>query len=319
MMPAMSEAQLHVVFGTGSLGLAVMREALRRGHRVHGVSRSGKAQLPAGAESVRGDASDPTSTREVCKGADAVHICAAPAYTDWQLFLPMQTSIVEGAAAAGARLISSENVYVYGRVEGPMTEDTPWNPCSRKGEIRMQMNRALLDAHAAGKLRVALARAPDYYGPAATATTIYGERVFWPALRGKPAQVFGKLDVLHTLMYVDDFAHGMVTLGERDDGLGRVWHLPCPPPLSQREMLDLIFHAAGHEHAKIQALPGFMTKALGWFIPIMRELAEMQYQWERDYVFDCSQFTAKFGAEHVRPHAQTVVDTLAWFRANPQP
>jgi nucleoside-diphosphate-sugar epimerase len=168
----MPEAQLHVVFGTGSLGLAVMREALRRGHRVRGVSRSGKAELPAGAESARGDASDPSSTREVCKGADAVHVCAAPAYTDWQLFLPMQTSIVEGAAAAGARLISSENVYMYGRVEGPMTEDTAWNPCSRKGEIRATMNCKLLDAHAAGKLRVALARAPDYYGPAATATTM---------------------------------------------------------------------------------------------------------------------------------------------------
>jgi nucleoside-diphosphate-sugar epimerase len=314
----MPDAQLHVVFGTGSLGLAVMREARRRGHRVRGVSRSGKAELPAGVESVRGDASNPASTREVCKGADAVHVCAAPAYTDWQLFLPMQTSIVEGAAAAEARLISSENVYVYGRVEGPMTEDTPFNPCSRKGEIRAQMNRALLEAHAAGTVRVALARAPDYYGPAATTTTIYGDRVFYPALLGKPAQVFGKVDALHSLMYVDDFAHGMVTLGEGDEGLGRAWHLACPAPLTQRAMLELIFQAAGQPKAKFQALPGFMTKLLGWFIPIMRELAEMQYQWERDYLFDCSQFTAKFGAGHVRPHAETIVDTLAWFREHPQ-
>lgn len=315
----MAETQLHVVFGTGSLGLAVMREALRRGHRVRGVSRSGTAPLPAGAESARGDASDATATRELCKGADAVHVCVAPAYTDWQSFLPLQNSIVEGAAAAGARLISSENVYVYGRVDGPMTEDTAWNPCSRKGAIRVEMNRALLDAHAAGKLRVALARAPDYYGPAATATTIYGERVFWPALAGKPAQVFGKLDALHSLIYVDDFAHGMVTLGERDEGLGRAWHLPCPPALTQQAMLDTIYRAAGHDKTKVQALPGFMTTALGWFIPIMRELAEMQYQWQRDYVFDCSQFTAAFGADHVRPHAQTVVDTLAWFRSHPKP
>jgi nucleoside-diphosphate-sugar epimerase len=313
-----TESQLHVVFGTGSLGLAVMREAKRRGHRVRGISRSGKASLPAGVESVRGDASDPASTREVCKGADTVHVCAAPAYTDWHLFPPLQSSIVEGAAAAGARLISSENVYPYGRVDGPMTEDTPLDPCSRKGEIRAQMNRALLEAHAAGKVRVALARAPDYYGPAATATTIYGERVFYPALRNKPAQVFGKLDALHSLMYVDDFAHGMVTLGEREDGLGRAWHLPCPPPLTQRAMLELIFRAAGHAEPKIQVLPGFMTRLLGWFIPIMRELAEMQYQWQRDYLFDCSQFTAKFGAGHVRPHAETIVDTLAWFRENPQ-
>jgi hypothetical protein len=103
----------------------------------------------------------------------------------------MQAGIVEGAAAASARLVSSENVYVYGQVDGPMREDTPWNPCSRKGAIRVGMNQALLDADEAGKVRVALARAPDYYGPAATATTVYGERVFWPALKGKAAQVFG--------------------------------------------------------------------------------------------------------------------------------
>ncbi len=317
----MAETQLHVVYGTGSLGLAVMRAAKRRGHRVRGVSRSGKAELPTGVESVRGDANDPASTREVCKLADVVHVCVAPAYTDWQAFPAMQASLVEGVAAAGARLISSENVYVYGKVEGPMTEATPINPCSRKGEIRAEMNRALLEAHASGKLQVALARAPDYYGPAATTTTIYGDRVFYPALRGKPAQVFGKLDVLHSMMYVDDFAHGMVVLGEQVDAsvLGRAWHLACPPPLSQRAMLELIFRAAGQPKAKIQALPGVMTKLLGWFIPIMRELAEMQYQWERDYLFDCSQFTAKFGADHVRPHAETVVDTLAWFREHPQP
>ncbi|MFV8749543.1 NAD-dependent epimerase/dehydratase family protein [Nannocystaceae bacterium ST9] len=313
----MSEPRVHVVYGTGSLGLAVMREATRRGHRVRGVSRSGKVALPAGVELLRGDASDPKSTRELCSGADVVHVCAAPAYTDWQRFPAMQAAIVEGAAAAGARLISSENVYVYGKVEGPMTEDTPIAPCSRKGEIRAQMNRALLEAHQAGKLRVALALAPDYYGPAATATTIYGERVFYPALQGKSAQVFGKLDALHSLMYVDDFAHGMVTLGERDEGLGRAWHLACPPPLTQRAMLELIFRAAGQPEAKVQAMPGFMVRVLGWFIPILRELAEMQYQWERDYLFDCSQFTRVFGADHVRPHAETIVDTLAWFRDHP--
>jgi nucleoside-diphosphate-sugar epimerase len=313
---------LHVVFGTGSLGLAVMRELRRRGHRVRLVNRKGKAELPEDpeVEVVAGDASKPSSTREVCAGAKAVYFCAAPAYTDWDaLYPPMQAGLVEGAAAAGARLVTAENVYPYGRVEGRMTEDTPMNPCSRKGELRARLNRELLAAHEAGKVSVAPGRGPDYFGPAATVTTIYGDRVFWPALAGKSAQVFGKLDVLHTFIYVDDFAHGLVTLGEREEAGGKIWHLPCPPALTQRAMLALIYEQAGQGKVKAQAMPGWLLKLLAVFVPIMRELAEMEYQWRHDYVFEAPAFTKAFGADHVTPHAVALERTLAWFRANPKP
>lgn len=313
---------LHVVFGTGSLGLAVMRELQRRGHRVRLVNRKGRAALPKDpdVEIVAGDASDPASTRTVCAGAKAVYFTAAPPYTDWPALYPaMQAGVVEGVAAAGARLVTAENVYPYGRVSGPMTENTPINPCSRKGELRARLNQELLDADKAGKVSVALGRGPDYFGPLATANTIYGERVFWPALAGKSAQVFGKLDALHTFIYVDDFAHGLVTLGERPEAGGKIWHLPCPPPLTQRAMLELIFRLAGQGEPKAQVLPGFMLKILAVFIPIMRELAEMNYQWTADYVFEAPAFTKAFGADHVTPHEVAVERTLAWFRENPKP
>lgn len=311
---------LHVVFGTGSLGLGVMRELRRRGHRVRVVNRKGRARTDdAEVEVVAGDASKASSTREVCAGARAVYFTAAPPYTDWaEHYEAMQTGVVEGAAAAGARLVTAENVYPYGRVEGAMTEDTPMNPCSRKGELRARLNRALLQAHAAGTVSVALGRGPDYYGPLATANTIYGERVFRPALAGKPAQVFGDLEALHTFIYVDDFAHGLVTLGEREEAGGKIWHMPCPPPLRQRELLALIFEQAGQPKVKAQALPGWLLKILAVFVPIMRELAEMNYQWQHDYVFEAPAYTKAFGAEHVTPHAEAVERTLAWFRAHPK-
>lgn len=315
-------SELHVVFGTGSLGLAVMRELRRRGHRVRMVNRKGRVELPKDPdlEIVAGDASNPASAREVCAGAKAVYFTAAPPYTDWLAHYPaMQAGVVEGAAAAGARLVTAENVYPYGKVDGPMTEDTPLNPCSRKGELRARLNQELLDADRAGKVSVALGRGPDYYGPAATATTIYGERVFWPALAGKSAQVFGKLDVLHTFIYVDDFAHGLVTLGEREEAGGKVWHIPCPPALTQRALLEIIFRKAGHGEPKVQVLPGFMLKILAVFVPIMRELAEMNYQWTRGYVFEAPAFTKAFGAAHVTPHETAVERTLEWFRQNPKP
>lgn len=313
---------LHVVFGTGSLGLAVMRELRRRGHRVRMVNRKGRAELPKDPEIeiVAGDASDPASTRTACADAKAVYFTAAPPYTDWPAQYPaMQAGVVEGAAAAGARLVTAENVYPYGRVDGPMTEDTPMNPISRKGELRARLNRELLAADRAGKVSVALGRGPDYFGPGATSTTIYGERVFWPALAGKSAQVFGRIDALHTFIYVDDFAHGLVTLGEREEAGGKIWHIPCPPALTQRALLELIFKSAGHEQVKAQALPGWLLKLLAVFVPIMRELSEMEYQWRGDYVFEAPAFTKAFGADHVTTHAVAVEQTLAWFRQHPKP
>lgn len=310
-------SQLHVVFGSGALGSSVIRALLREGLTVRAVSRGGRAAVPQAVEVYRADASDPAAARGACAGAAAVYNCAAPPYTDWAKQYPaIQAGLVAGAGAAGAVLVSAENVYVYGRVEGPMTEDTPLAPCSRKGEIRARMFEELMAAHRAGTVRVAVGRGPDYYGPEAVTTTVYGERVFYPALAGKPAEIFGRPDARHTWTHVDDFARGLVTLGTRPEAQGKAWHMPCPPPLTQREMLGLIFEAAGHS-PKIRAMPGWLASVLGWFIPIMRELAEMQYQWNTDYDFRCDRFQAAFGGD-VIPHREGVRRTIEWFRAHPK-
>lgn len=305
---------VHVVFGAGSLGSTVAEAARDRGHTVKLVSRSGSRTLD-GIETVKADASDPEATRVVCEGAAVVYNCAVPPYPEWPtLFGPLQNGIVEGAAAAGSLLVVAENVYVYGKVDGPMTEETPWNPCSRKGELKAKLNQELLDADKAGKVRVALGRGPDYYGPRAVETTVYGERVFYPALAGKAAQIFGDPDAVHTWTNVGDFARGLVTLGENQ--ARGVWHIPAPQPLTQRELLDKIFEVAGHK-TKIQAMPGFMTHVLGVFIPIMRELAEMQYQWQSTYDFRWDKYRKAYGGE-VTPHDVAVRETVGWYRANPK-
>ena len=94
-------------------------------------------------------------------------------------------------------------------------------------------------------MQVALARAPDFYGPEADVTAIYGERVFNPALAGKRVDVMGKLDVPHTFIALKDFARGMEELGEHSEAFGQAWHLPCAPTPTQRELLTLIFEEAG--------------------------------------------------------------------------
>lgn len=197
-----------------------------------------------------------------------------------------------------------------------MTEDSPWNPNSKNGELRARLNQELLDAHKAGKTQLALGRGPDYYGPRATLTTVYGDEVFPKAVVGKAANIFGDIEASHTFVYVDDFARGLVALAETPSAMGQVWHMPCPPPLTQRAMLELIYAAAGHP-MKAQAMPGFVLTILSWFMPIMRELREMEYQWRMPYDFRHAKFDAAFPevAAAVVPHTVGAARTVEWFRA----
>ncbi len=307
-------SDLHVIFGVGALGQAVATNALARGHRVRLVSRSGKGSVPAGAEVARADVSDAAAATEAARGAATVYFCAAPPYTDWPAQYPgMQRGVVEAAARVGARLVTCENVYPYGKVDGPFTEDTPLAPCSKKGELRAKLNEELLAAHKAGTVRAALARGPDYYGPGAGITTNYGDEVFGRAVAGKAANVFGDPDARHTFIFSDDFGRGMVRVGEHDDAMGQTWHMPCPPPLTQRAMIALIYGALGAP-PRLSAMPRPLLTVLGWFVPVLRELGEMEYQWRMDYDFRHAKFDAAFGGEHVG-HDEAIARTVAWFRA----
>jgi nucleoside-diphosphate-sugar epimerase len=303
---------LHVVLGTGSLGYAVAVQATARGHTVKMFSRSGKGEAPPGVSVGKADIEDPSSAAEAAKGAQVVHLCAAPPYTDWPAHYPaMQKGVIEAAARNNARLVTAENVYPYGRVSGPMTEETPIAPCSKKGELRAKLNQELLEANRAGKVKVALARGPDYFGPRATASTVYGDQVFGRIVAGKGANVFGDLDKKHTFIYVDDFARGMVLLGEKEEATGQVWHMPCPPALTQRELLSMLFRLL-NKPMKAASMPGAILAMLSWFMPIMRELKEMEYQWRMDYDFRCDKFTRTFGADVVS-HEKALTQTLDWF------
>lgn len=312
-----TSAELNVVFGSGALGRAIARALVAKGKRVKVVTRRGEG-APPGAEGAKADASDPKSTAKACEGAAVVYHTATPDYTKWaELYPPIQRGVIAGAAAAGAKLVSAESVYMYGPVDGPMTEDLPQSPPTRKGRIRAELSRMAMEAHEKGQVKVALGRAPDFYGPEATVTTIYGDRVFYPAIAGKKVSVMGKLDNPHTFICVEDFARGLVTLGERDEALGQAWHLPCAPTLTQRELLTMIFEEAGQKPSLGEA-PGLVFKGLGLFVPIMRELAEMLYQWERPYVFNHDKFDKAFGAGQFTPHREAIRETVKWFREHPE-
>src|SRR5579871_5370732 len=266
------QAELHVVFGAGPLGGAIAGRLTAKGKRVRVVTRSGKGYLPPGVESVRGDASDPQSTREVCQGSAVVYNCTNAPYPEWaQLLPPLQAGIIEGAAAANARLISAENLYMYGPTHGKkLTEDLPYAATGKKGIVRGQMAETLMQAHKSGKVRVAIGRASDYFGPEVLGS-VAGDTLFYPVVEGKTASMPGNIDAPHTYSYVPDFARGLIILGERDEALGQVWHIPNAPTQSTREFAVQAFQAAGTT-PHVSAIPSFVISAMGLLMPMMREI-----------------------------------------------
>jgi NAD dependent epimerase/dehydratase family len=220
-------------------GSAVVGELAARGLPVRAVTRSGTGDAPEGVEQLAADVGTTEGARRACEGAAVVYHCAQPGYTKWpELFPPLTRAVLDGAAAAGAKLVFADNMYVYGPPDGAMTEQTPQRAQGKKGRVRIEMADAVLGAHAQGRLRCTIARSPDYYGPRGITSTV-GDHIMKPALRGKRARWLGSLDQPHTLNYLEDIARALVTLGERDEADGEVWHLPAAEPLTGRQFLGL--------------------------------------------------------------------------------
>jgi nucleoside-diphosphate-sugar epimerase len=304
-----------VVFGaTGGVGSAVVAELLRRGGRVRAVSRRGHA--PEGAEGVAADAADSAEAAAVAEGAGVVYHCVSPDYTRWpELLPPISRSILGAAESSGAKLVFADNLYAYGPVDGPVREDMSPTASGSKGRTRVEVAAEMLAAHQKGLVRVTIGRASDYYGPGGAHSNA-GETVFGRVVAGKRPQWTGKLDVPHTFHYLPDIARGLVTLAERPEADGEVWHLPAAEPLTAQEFFDLVFEAAGRPTpAKAQIMGPALLAVGGIFSPMLRELRETAYQFRRPFVIDSSKFEGAFGRLEPTPHREAVERTVEWFRS----
>jgi len=315
----MSRNELHVVLGTGAIGRAVAEELVRREKPVRMVNRSGKlGEVPAGAEVIAADLYDPASVREVTRGAQVVYQASQPSYSEWpEKFPPLQQSIIDGLTGSDAKLVLVENLYMYGSTNGvPMTENTPHNAHTRKGKTRSEMSKAALATHAAGKVRVTIARGSDFFGPWGLASTM-GERVFYPLLQGKTAQVTGRTDLPHTHTFTRDFGKAMVILGERDEADGQVWHVPNDTPeITQGKLIHMFCGEAGIE-PKMTGVGKFMLGLAGLFIPEAKETVEMLYEFDQPFIVDSGKFEQTFGMK-ATPMREAINETVAWYKSHPQ-
>lgn len=306
-------SELHVVFGAGQVGHPLAQRLLAAGKRVRIVRRS-SGPVPAGSETMLGDAADPAFCAEAAGGATTLYHCMNPPYDHkvWAELVPRyMNNLIAAAAAAGARLVVLDNVYMLGRPGGrPLDEDSPINPCSRKGEIRARAAERLFEAHRRGEVVATSGRASDFYGPGGTQTGL-GD-FFWPrVLSRKTAFSPIPLDAVHTYHYIPDVAAGLALLGTADaSAYGRPWMLPCAPAITLRDLVARLRGPLGFD-IKVGQLPRWLLRTAALFAPLMWELNEMSYQWAEPFVIDDRRFRERFRTE---PEAVDIAAaaTVAW-------
>jgi nucleoside-diphosphate-sugar epimerase len=306
--------ELHVVFGTGPLGRAVINALLADGHRVRAINRSGRmSDQPAGVTLAAADVHDTRQVAETTRGAAVIYQCAQPAYHRWvSEYIPLQNAIMQAAITTGARFIVGDNLYMYGDTDGaPLHEALPYAAHTRKGRVRAQAAEAVVQAHARGQLQAAIGRASDFFGPYALGSAA-GDRVFGALVKGKQPSVMGDLDAPHTYTYIEDFGRALAILGTHERALGEIWHVPNAPTVSTRQFLQHAFELYGQN-------PGFgrmgrgMLRLGGLFIPAAREMIEMLYEFEKPFIVDDSKFKATFG-DIATPLDTALRRTLDWYQ-----
>jgi nucleoside-diphosphate-sugar epimerase len=313
-----TESELHVVLGAGQIGTRLAEVLLARGHRVRIVRKSASlsASPRVGLEWAIGDVTDPAFAARAGHGATAVYDCMNPGYTEWSArLLPLGLGAIGIARVAAARLVALDCLYMYGRPAKAIDETTPMNPCSRKGELRVKLALARLSAHAKGDVRVAIGRASDFFGTDLP-YSMFSDRFYQRVLAGKKGECTGDPNMPHSYTYAPDVAKALATLGDTGNAataMGGVWLLPTVPAGSTQALGQRLGQAMG-VRVEFAAVPKIALKALGLFVPVIREVAEMAYQWEVPYTIDDSRFRGAFGTGPT-PIDTQVRDTAAWARA----
>ena len=292
-----ARSPLHVILGAGgAIGRPLAQELLARGTPLRTVSRTGHG--PEGAEIVRADLLDADDVLNAVGDGATVHLLAGLAYDRrvWADQWPrIMRNVIDACAAKQARLVFFDNVYLYGSVDGPMTEETPVRPSSRKGTVRAEIVRDLEDAIGAGRVTAAVARAADFYGPHAEKTSPIAFLVLQKLAAGKRAQILVDADTRHSYTYTSDAVKALTLIAEADDAFGQAWHLPTArPALTHRQIVELAARELGVA-PRLTVAPRWVLEAAGVFSTLLREVAEMTYQNEHDYLFDSSKFERRFG------------------------
>lgn len=265
-------------------------------------------------ETFQADLTDYQQTLLAVKNSSVVYLLAGLKYDvriwaeQWPVIM---TNVINACKEAGAKLIFFDNVYMYGRVEGMMTEQTPFNPVSRKGEIRALVATKLLDEIANRNIQALIARSADFYGPVGFGTSVANLLVFKNFKKRKRAQWLGNPNVPHSFTYVPDAAKALYLLANNEDAFGQTWHMPTAPhPLTGEEFIRQAA-AAMQADSSYNKLSGWLIWVGGLFDRTIKELQEMLYQNEYPYIFDSTKFDTAFNFEPTS-YKNGIIETAIW-------
>jgi len=299
----------------GAIGNELVKELAARNEPIRLVSRNPKL-VPGAAEAVAADLSNLDDTIRAVSGSRTAFLLVGLKYDVkvWQELWPrIMRNAIEAAKRAKARLVFFDNVYMYGKVDGPMTEETPFRPCSKKGEIRAQIATMLLNEMKAGNLTALIARSADFYGPGAR-TGILNVLVFDKLAKGAKASWLVNDSVKHSFTFTPDAARSLVLLADNESAWNQTWHVPtAPDPPTGKQFIEFAAEEFGTK-PKYRVLTRPMLWMAGWFDTTVRELYEMLYQYEFDYVFDSTKFMKAF---HFQPtsYSESLHRTSQAYRA----
>jgi nucleoside-diphosphate-sugar epimerase len=289
----------HTILGAnGAIGRALSPLLRAAGHRVRQVARQPQAEHPDDERFVA-NLLDAAAVGAAVAGSDVAYLLAGLRYDHrvWAAEWPVvMQNAIEACRRHGCRLVFFDNVYAYGRVEGVMTEETPYNPCSRKGEVRARIAAALMDAVRRGDLTAMIVRAADFYGPGPV-LGVPNATILDRLRANRTPQWIGDPRAAHSFTYTLDAARTVARLAARADAYGQVWHaLTSREPMSGERFARLACEIAGRPY-RLQAAPRWLLRAMGMFQPVLRENLEMLYQFEYDYRFDSGKAEQALGEE----------------------
>lgn len=272
--------------------------------------------MVAGAMEIHpADLSDKLQTIAAVKGSSLVYLLVGLKYDRriWAENWPqIMANTIEACKQAGARLIFFDNVYMYGKVAGPMTEETPFHPSSKKGEIRAQIAMSLINEWKSGSLTAMIARAADFYGPDAH-NSVPNVLVFEPLSKKQTPSWLLNDSVPHSFTYTPDAARSLLMLAESESAWNQTWHLPTAPnPLTGKQFIQMAANEFGVV-PRYRVLNRLMLRVAGWFNPTIGESYEMLYQSDSPYIFDSTKFAKAFGFSGT-PYPEGIRATAAPFR-----
>ncbi|MEX1184407.1 MAG: NAD-dependent epimerase/dehydratase family protein [Gemmatimonadota bacterium] len=312
---------MHTILGAnGVIGRALSHSLVPSADRIRQVSRSPR-RVNATDELVAADLLDADATRQAVAGSDVAYLVAGLKYDlgVWQEQWPrVMRNVIDACARSGTRLVFFDNVYAYGRVEGVMTEETPFNPTSRKGEVRAQIATMLLDAMQRGDVQAMIVRSADFYGPGAVQSLTHAA-VFERLRAGKTPQWIGNPKAVHSFTYTPDAGRAIAILARSSDAWGQTWHAPTSSdPITAEQFVRLACELAGRPYGMMVA-PGWLLRLMGLFTPVLRENHEMMYQFQHDYRFDSSRILSAYGSRRratgrASPRRSPAIDGVGAFR-----